>query len=356
MEKLENDILCAHYIVKHNNDKFDKMTSYSRIYQNTTENLKQYMSFINDNFNSALLPTASGDHLLEAVLKSIDDITLYDINKLSKYFAKLKFEAIKNLNKQEYVLFMYKKMLDPEIFNYFKNNLDDETRFFWEELFKSFSSSQICQNLFRKLGFISHDKIINGNDYSQFCLCNYSNLLDHYYFIQEKLHTTNIKYIDGDIKDIVKTSKEKYDYINLTNIYEYINPDIFYGGDQIFRELILDLVEHLNDNGKIMIAYLYRCLLKDVKRYLNKPLKYADNIAKMQTNDTLRTILDTFFDIIDTRSLLDRLYAYRNIQALISLKDLPFKYYEVDNTKIGQGIGNKDMVLIYKKEYRNGKE
>lgn len=356
MEKIESDILCAHYIIEHNKDKFDKMTSYSRIYQNTTENLKEYMSYLNDNFSSALLPTASGDHLLEAALKSINDVTLYDINHLSKYFVKLKSEAIKNLNKQEYVLFMYKKMLDPDIFNYFKDSLDEDTRIFWTELFKKCNTDQICHNLFRNLGFISQGKIVSGNDYSQFCLCNYTNLLDHYYFIQDKLHTMNIKYIDDDIKNISKTTKEKYDLINLTNIYEYINPDVFYGGDKVFRELVFDLIEHLNENGKIMIAYLYRCLLKDVKRYINKPIKYANNIAKMQTNDTLRTILDTFFDIIDTRSLLDRLYAYRNIQALISLKDLQYKYYEVNNTKIGQGIGDKDMVLIYKKEYRNGKE
>ena len=63
---------------------------------------------------------------------------------------------------------MYEKMLDPELFNYFKCYLDDDTRYFWEELFKHCSIEDIRNNLFRNNGFIQNDKLIYGSLYAKF--------------------------------------------------------------------------------------------------------------------------------------------------------------------------------------------
>ena len=85
MEALEEDIKNALRISNKSSalrNEYDNMTNYSRIYQNTTENIKDYMSILKGDYKSALLPTASGDHQLESILMGINDITCFDINKL----------------------------------------------------------------------------------------------------------------------------------------------------------------------------------------------------------------------------------------------------------------------------------
>ena len=45
MSDLENDIDRAKEILNYSSSRFNKMTNYSRIYQNTTENVKGYMKY-----------------------------------------------------------------------------------------------------------------------------------------------------------------------------------------------------------------------------------------------------------------------------------------------------------------------
>lgn len=73
MESLERDILKAIEITKYPKtyNIYDEMNEYSRIYQNTTENIKAYMPFLSGNYKKAILPTSSGDHQIEAILNEI---------------------------------------------------------------------------------------------------------------------------------------------------------------------------------------------------------------------------------------------------------------------------------------------
>lgn len=67
MDKLNKDINYAKQLIR--NGKVDNEDSnYSKVYLNTTENIKDYMPLLAGDYKSALLPTSSGDHILEAVL------------------------------------------------------------------------------------------------------------------------------------------------------------------------------------------------------------------------------------------------------------------------------------------------
>ncbi len=134
------------------------MNEYNKNYMNVTENIKAYMPFLKGTYKSALLPTSSGDHVLEAILDGITNITCFDINHLAKYFTELKFAAIKNFSKNEFIYFMYKNTLNKEMFEFLKNSLDDDVATFWKELFDRCDINWIRSNLFFSIGIIDKNK------------------------------------------------------------------------------------------------------------------------------------------------------------------------------------------------------
>lgn len=350
MSKLEEDIRKAIEITKCPHNKFDEMKEFSKIYQNTSENIKLYMPFLKGDYKKALLPTASGDHQLEAILIGINNITCFDLNRLARYFSELKFGAIKNLTREEYIYFMYEDMLNKNIFDFFKNSLDEDISIFWEELYKNCNIEYIRTELFRYLGCTKSNHSIKGIDFSKYCAENFTRYLEkeNYKLIQDRLQNTNIEYIESNLLNLPTILNDNYDLINLTNIYEYINKDIIYGGAERFINVFKDLISYLNDNGKILLTYLYRCDLNDIKKYGNKGFLYLQILFILENS-----MLGYWHDIIankkNKKTTMDKCYAFRNAQLLRYIKCLNIDLHELDGVGIGCGKGNKDMVLVYKK-------
>lgn len=350
---LEKDILKAIEVIKSYDyiGSYDEMNKYSRIYQNTTENIRGYMPYLDGNYKTALLPTSSGDHQLEAILNGISEITCYDINRFARYFTELKFCAIKNLTLDEYKYFMYEDMLNLDIFSHIKADLTEEIIYFWEEIFKNCDIENIRRRLFWYLGCDTETSYIKGVEFSKYSSENFTSYLekDNYKLVQERIHKTNIEYIESNISEFSKILDKKYDLINLTNIYEFVNNGVFFNGDIEFTNYFKNSIPYLNDNGKVLITYLYKCSLDDIKKYKNKPLSYARLLGVFE-NTKLATIYDRVKDEKDKRTTMDKLYAFRNVQLLRHMKELDIKSYEIPETRLGCGRGNKDLVLIYQKK------
>ena len=119
---LERDIKIAIDMIM-SFDGYLDMLEYSKLYLNTSENIKGYNKYLKGDYNSALLPTSSGDFIFESVLDDIKDITAYDINRLAKYFVKLKVVAAKYLTKEEFILFYYEELFDKKYFDCLKQKL-----------------------------------------------------------------------------------------------------------------------------------------------------------------------------------------------------------------------------------------
>ena len=350
---LEKDILRAIDMIKSSTifrEKYDEMKEYSRIYQNTTENIKSYMPYLKGNYQSALLPTASGDHQLEAILDGINEITCFDINRLAKYFVELKFCAIKNLLKDEFIYFMYEDMLNKDVFDYIKDSLNEDIRIFWEELYKKYSIDTIRSGLFRHLGVVD-GKLIKGNDFYKYCVDNFTRYTneDNYKLLQDRLENVNIKYMDANLLSLAKNLNKKYDLINLTNIYEHVNHDIFTDGDIDFANALEKIIPYLNEDGKLLVTYLYKCSLKDVKKYKKKSLRYAKILCELQ-NTTLGANYDKFAEKNDKKRIEDRLYYFRNMQLMKHIESLDINLHEVPAVGHGCGQGDKDLVLVYEKK------
>lgn len=353
MTDLELDIENARKIIKSPYLlTYEEMKDYSRLYQNTTENIKAYMPYLETVQKKALLPTASGDHQLEALLKGFTDITCYDINKLAKYFTKLKFTAIESLTKKEFIHYMYKEPLDKDYFLHFKRNLDEDTRYFWEDLYNQFTSKRIANNLFRNLGIKKNEKYIRGVNFSRYCAENFTSYLDggNYKLVKEHLEKAKITYIDGDILDLTPKFQEDYDLINLTNIYEFVNKDTKKDKSEVFANTVKELMNHLNLDGKMLISYLYRCDQEDVKKYRNKRLFYITFLCLLENQPLIKCLQDWIASERGTKTIMDKLYTIRNVQFLNFLKEYAIEEIELPPVGLGYWKGDKDMAVVYTKK------
>ena len=72
------------------------------VYLFTNENIPVILE--NSNLNGKLLTvTASLDQALNAILYGVNDITMFDINKIAKFFAEHKISAIKFLSYEDFL-------------------------------------------------------------------------------------------------------------------------------------------------------------------------------------------------------------------------------------------------------------
>ena len=351
MSYLEKDINRAIEILGYLSKKYNKMIDYSRIYQNTTENVKEYMKYFEKNGDSTLVPVASGDQLIEAILCGYNDISCFDINRLAKYYVKLKLVAISVFSEKDYIKFMYEDMFNSSMFNYLKRYLDNDTREFWDTLFSMFGREKIISLLFRRL--IATNNSHSGIDFSRYCANNYTSLFDddNYKVLQDKLDDVSIDFIDSDITDLPSRLDKKYDFINLTNIYQYYNQDVFSGNDRVYCDAVNELVDNnLNNNGMVLVSYLYRCSLEDLYRYMDRPLIYARIINFIRNTPSLKKFHDKYSSL---NTVTEKISFFRKFQLLRWLDEERMSAGEVFEYDLGKSYYDKDLVLIYKKSTNN---
>lgn len=324
------------------------MSEYCKLYFNTTENLKKYMTYFNFNCNNSLLPTSSGDHHIEAILNGATNITSFDINKLAKYFTELKFDAIKNFTKEEFIRFMYKQPLNKEMFNYIKNSLNDEVRMFWEEILKY----ENYYDLFRSVSIRQKDgSIINGNNFYEYSANNFISYLEdnNYNIVQSKLINTKIDYIDSNLLELSQKLNSKYDLIILSNIYEYINDIIFDDSAKEFAETTRHLInDNLNIGGEIVIDYLYKRGITDFKKNKDKSMFYAYLLKVLHYTNFRNFSLNSYVE----EKTINKLNDFRAFQFLRFLNDLDIECHEIEGSNVAcryKMNSDTDMILVYKK-------
>lgn len=330
---LKKDIMTAIDILK-SFDGYLDMNEYSKLYLNTSENIKEYSKYLIGDYNSALLPTSSGDFIFESVLDDIKDITAYDINRLAKYFVKLKVVAAKYLTKDEFISFYYEELFDKKYFYYLKEYLDNDTRCFFEEIYKKYNGETIYYKMFRDIGYFKNDILIHGLEYNMYARDNFVTYINKYNELQDKLHNTNIRYLDTNILEF--TENKNYDLINLTNIYEFINVNAIKSDAKVFGNLVDRLINNLNEDGRILISYLYQISEKEIKKY-----------SKL---DFYLYRMFILLKEIYTKKVQER-YLFRSAECLNCLSIIP-NIYEIEGSKLGFGKAENDLVLIYQKNYK----
>lgn len=306
--KLSDDIEGAKILfdIKNKPRGFKK---YSTIYASSNENVGAYFKLFDwSNAKDILLSCGSGDQALHAIFYGANNVYMFDINALTKYFFDYKSAAIKALNYQEYQMFLNsinKGDINIELyfFNILSNYLSKESLLFWKELYN-------YNNLINK-----KYPLDNRSLFFKICYCRNSfDLLkqrlvylsneENYNILRNNLFRTNIYFYNEDITNI-PTIKHKFDIIFLSNIADYIN-NIFPEPCLLnFRHFIInDLKSLLNNNGDIMIAYLYSidkngfqyyCGEKEIRDKDNRDLFLSD-ITTIERFESINNVKEYPYD------------------------------------------------------------
>ena len=85
---------------------------------------------------------------------------------------------------------------------------------------------------------------------------NYLRSVENYNLIKSNIENCNPLFVTSDIRNVSNLTKEKYDYIFLSNISSFIEK-MYTDSVKGFRKNIYELQNHLNKNGLIYMAYLY---------------------------------------------------------------------------------------------------
>lgn len=230
----------------------DFVKNFQMLYPFTTENIAGYINNFNLSNGTLLTVGSSGDQIINGSLFDCKNITSLDICPYAKFYIYLKISCLLELNKNQFLRFLsykYKTFKDNElafdndIYKRIKSTLrflDYESYLFWDELFSSFKGLIIRKELF----YFDEEKIdviIGCNPYLQ------SDIL--YEEAKTKIKKTKLEFITDDI---FKTRIDrKFDSIWLSNIGTYIS--------RHFLKIMIDNVsENLNENGLLLISYLYK--------------------------------------------------------------------------------------------------
>lgn len=228
-------------------------TEYSRFYIFTNEDLANiFMQMDLRNVNSALCPTASGDHALNLAYFGVKEIDTFDCNRVAEYYAKFKEVAVASLSYEYYqrmMLYTYvlnNKLIQKEVIA----SLPDVYRKFWEEVL--YVVNDIKKD---NRGIFELTRLEGEGCRSSYNI--YQRSKEDYERLQRNLRDTKITFTNCDIKDVPNLFGKK-DFITFSNILEYRRKFDIFPSDYECAEFIKRVYnEQLNDFGNLLYFYNY---------------------------------------------------------------------------------------------------
>ena len=237
-------------IIKHHKDN-----KYSYIYMFTNENINAILKKINMNNKDVLTVASSGDQAFNFILDGASNISLFDINYLTKYYFYLKKTMIEQLSYKEFQDFFFPRFFNKEDYfsknTYYKisNNIeDDESKTFWDYIFNNYNKESIL-SLFVDETY--HKKNIT---YRNKYLKNEVN----YNLLKDKIkNISNVDFYCFNILEKELTTNKKFDFIYLSNILDSIHEDDLLEYLKQIKTLTLNFSNNLKKDGIIAVSYLF---------------------------------------------------------------------------------------------------
>ncbi len=282
----------------------------NRVYSYTNENIKSYLNnFDFNDKNSALSVLSSGDQVFNLIHNGIINIDTFDSNYLTEFYSLgikkamiLKYDYKDFLHKYLDLLLGYYSVYKESIFiEKLLPYMDNRYAMFWNDLVK-FNYDLQSNNSDKRLlisdivtkKFIMKDRIKLYN--------NYLSSNENYEILKDNLLNSKINFSCLDILDISNKFNNKYDFILLSNIFDYLDSRFKLGWNYSYlKEEINKINPMLNNDGVILIHYLFKCIMEDnkVKGTLiaGSNVKYND-----LTNEEL-----CYFDFFDNKNYSDNM-------------------------------------------------
>ena len=288
----------------------DYVNPFQLLYPFTTENIAGYIHFFNLSNHSLLTVGSSGDQIINASLFDCLNIVCLDICPYTKFYVFLKISCLLELNRSDFLSFLcYKNYpktfknnifrFDNAIFKKIKSTLkllDYESYLIWNSLFSTFKGLEIRQELFN-LDENRVDVVVASNPYLQSD--------NNYEEARQKIKQTKLEFIIGDI--FALKLNQSFDAIWLSNIGTYLS--------RHFLKILVDkMSKNLNDQGLLLISYLYQTVRNTPYQQDWSPIYYLE----------------------------------RTFEILCNYKPELFSFIGVDGIKFNDKA-IKDSVLVYKK-------
>lgn len=247
---IDRKLLKSDEYLKSNHGAFD------RIYPFSNENLKGCFSHFDLQEKDCLTVLGSSDQALDLYLKGASSVTTFDMNPLTPYYYDLRVAALSNLTEQEYLDFFSCQNEDgfyldnisfsKQVFNHLKQFLTNkESYIFWNALFQEYNPLDIRMGG-KLFCYQIHDTVLKDTiSYLQ---------IENYKLLQNISPNIKIEHINCDIHLLPTEINKKYDFIYLSNIIEYADSA---SSLEAFKKIIIDLNDHLKDNGIIVVGYIY---------------------------------------------------------------------------------------------------
>ena len=228
--------------VKRDGFSYVDFSEYSLCYKFSNENLSGYYPKFNIKDGNVLTVCGSGDQVLSALLYGATSVDCFDTNILTYYNLMLKAYSIKYLSFEDFFSFFgLSHPCDKKSFyDSFKDKIDNEdVRIFFDLLFDNNVNINYLYN--------------NSDCYSEDLVLSIPYLnVESYYKLRDLIDISKINFTVCDLFDIYKQYDNKYDFINLSNICDYINNLI------PFYSFINDThLNHLNVDGGVMVGYAW---------------------------------------------------------------------------------------------------
>lgn len=282
--------------------------SFQRLYPFCNENVSGYLDILDLEGKSLLTVGSSADQTISAIARGCKDITVLDICRFAEEYFYLKKAAIETLTPKEFgQLFFYKDYPRtfiynrkpfalakyPKLLERLKQERPDIHEF-WLKLAGTHSGEMIRRNLFTN----DEEKPLVTKQ-----LTDYLKSEEAYYQTREKLKGVTPTFINANITHPYVISSS-YDNIVLSNLTTYLSYEEI-------EALFHTLESHLNEDGKLMLGYLYRT--DETSGYCEEwdHIYNIPRIKSIHPDITLQTIQGVKGVLFESEEMKDAVYIYQ---------------------------------------------
>ena len=262
------------------------MKNQGPIYIYATEMVNEYYSRLIIKEKKVLTICGSGDQVLNALFFGAKKVTGFDLNMYSEHMLNLKVSAILSLNLKEFLEFFRKQKInkgfDYEIYKKIKENLVNETKKFFDKLYREydFKGDKLIQSqYFRKRDKVQERTVGEFNPY----LKNKNSYLK----LRKILKKGNFDFLLSSVLDVSGLIKsEKYDVVNLSNVQNYVCLNL---GEKetvncFYKKVLLPFSKLLKKGG---IIFYYT---RDESSYPNPIRKEPPTLTKKENIELLSSL------------------------------------------------------------------
>lgn len=219
----------------------DSFGGFTLCYCFSNENLAEYYPKYISSGSSVLTVCGSGDQVLSAILYGAKKVDCFDSNRLAYYNLMLKIYAVKYLDFRDFY-FLYNlsnRVCDRKmIYEKFSSMIElADVSKFWNSIFAV--DSKCFPYLFRERNNNMEDILLRIPYMTE----------DNFNKLKVLICDCEISFEMLNLFDVVDKYHDKYDFINFSNILDYVDSNQFISFIQKVK------TDNLNVNGNIMVNY-----------------------------------------------------------------------------------------------------